>query len=137
MYCFPCLSSLQFPEDLYESHIYNRAKSKGRRNESEQMAAEGNTLTPACSSLKCMLFIKVFLKMLTLKLHCQRIKHQFPINISRVYLYSFLLQTAFSERCHHINDKYLPENRWTGTSLSEVINLHINWAKFSHSTNLH
>lgn len=67
MYCFPCLSSLQFPEELYESHIYNRAKSKGRRNEQEQMAAEGNTLTPACSSLKRVLHIKVFLKMLMLK----------------------------------------------------------------------
>lgn len=31
------------------------------------MAAEENTLTPACSSLKCTLLIEVFLKMRMLK----------------------------------------------------------------------
>lgn len=137
MYCFPCLSSLQFPEDLYESHIYKRAKSKVEEMSKNRWLQKG-TLSPRHAPVwnVCSLS-KSFLKRLCWKLHCQRIKHQFPININRVYLYSFLLHTAFSERCHHINDEYLPENKWTGTSLSEVINLHIKWAKFSHSTNLH
>lgn len=47
---------------------------------------------------------KSFLKCLCWKLHCRKIKHQFSININRVYHYSFLLHTAFSERCHHIYD---------------------------------